>query len=157
MVSRKLRNKTRRLRGGGCSASKPSATIAPTPLNLVKSAANKIRNNARTARQRNKAEKKDARNAETKLLKKQAEIHAREYANSEVKRQGITGNNSNYRDALYSSYMSAFTNKLIMNSIHGVPDSKGIHDFFDTYGKNEEITQVNMNELNAMMKNANKV
>jgi hypothetical protein len=94
-------------------------------------------NKAKTARQKNKAEKK----AESKLLKKQAEIHAREYANSEVKRLGITGNNSNHRDALYSLYMSAFNTKLTQNIFNGAPAAEGIDEFFDTFGKNNNFTK----------------
>ena len=42
---------------------------------------------------------------------------------------GNTGNNSNYRDAVYSLYMSAFNNKLMENIFNGVPAAEGIDKF----------------------------
>jgi len=157
MVSRKLRNKTRKLRGGGGCVSK--ASVDPmSNINVVKTAANKIRSNARTARERNKAEKKAAKKTELELLKKQAEIHAGEYANSAIKRLGISGNNvsgnnsRSYRDALYSKFMSAFNVKIINNVMEGRPEAEGIDEFFESYGKPTEVSNENMN---AMMKSHN--
>lgn len=159
MVSRKLRNKTRRLRGGGCSSSKPS-TIVPTTINTRLEAAKKLMNNARTARERNKAEKKAererimaARKAESKVLRDEAEKHAKEYANSKVKNMGNIANTSNLRNSIYSLYMSAFDTKIINNILKGVPVAEGIDNFFNTYGKEPEITDENMaREMNELMR-----
>lgn len=150
MVSRKLRNKTRRLRGGGCSSSKPS-TIVPTTINTRLEAAKKLKNNARTARERNKAEKRAARNAESNVLRNEAEKHATEYANSKVKNMGNIANTSNLRKSMYSQYMSAFDIKILENILMGAPVAEGIDKFFKTYGKDPEITDENMvKELNEL-------
>jgi len=161
MVSKKHRNKTRKIRGGGGCVSKGCAVETMSNINVVKAAANKIKSNARTARERNNAEKKAAKKAESDRLREDAEKHAGEYANSEVKRLEYSGNDAKtYRGVIYSNFIMAFNMKIMDNIMNGRPQAEGVDEFFESYGKPTEFSNENMKaelgELNRYNKSLGK-
>ena len=134
MVSRKLRNKTRRLRGGGgcggfgCIPNAKVATssvIEPSPINNTKKAITNLKNAARTQKAKNKANAKAQRKAEIAELKRQGEEKAAIYANSKTNSNGKKVSKEE-RDAAYKYYIVAYNQQITNNILTDRPLTDGL-------------------------------
>jgi ribosomal protein S12 methylthiotransferase accessory factor YcaO len=117
MVSRKLRNKTRKRGGGGCGVfgclpnAKSSAVVEPTPINATRKVANNLRKKARKQIVQNRANARAQRQTELAELRRQGEERAKIYANSREPMNGKTLSQGE-RDVAYQRYMIEYNQKI---------------------------------------------
>jgi hypothetical protein len=132
MVSRKLRNKTRKRGGGGCGIlgclpnAKVSPVVEPTPINKQINVAKQRIINAKTQRAKNKANARARHKAELAELRRQGEEKAKEYVNSIEPLNGKTLSPEE-RDLAYLRYISLYNQRINHNMLTNQPLISGLN------------------------------
>jgi hypothetical protein len=132
MVSKKVRNKTRKRGGGGCGIlgclpnAKVSPVVEPTPINKKMNAAKQGIKNVKTQRAKNKANARAQQRAELAELRRQGKEKAKEYANSIEPLNGKTLSQEEW-DLAYLRYISFYNERINHNILNNQPLISGLN------------------------------